>query len=69
LEEVPEMGTGDTMGPRTGLTEAQEFVGWLGFKPTLIPTLAEQTSRDTKMRLGELKQALSRENLSTREYD
>ena len=68
LEEVPEMGTGDTMGPRVGLSEAQEFAGYFGFKPVIIPKASEVTARDSKRRRGELKQALSREKLTTREY-
>tara|TARA_R100001082_G_scaffold62613_2_gene35093 strand:+ start:12971 stop:20563 length:7593 start_codon:yes stop_codon:yes gene_type:complete len=28
----------DTMGPRPGLTAQDEFAGWLGFKPTELPT-------------------------------
>ena len=68
LEEVPEMGTGDTMGPRSGLSEWEELLGSLGMKPVIVPTLQEVTARSSKKRLGELKQAISREKLTTREY-
>jgi hypothetical protein len=68
LEEVPEMRTGDTFGPRTGISSIQEFLGFLGFKPVMVPTLREQVARDLKQKQGEYKQAISREKLSTREY-
>ena len=68
LEVVPEMRTGDTMGPRTGISRMQEALGFIGVKPVQVPTLREQVSRDLKQKQGEYKQAISRENLSTREY-
>ena len=61
---VPEMREGYTMGPRTGLTEREEFAGLLGFKPIHVPQRSHQTAVDSIIMNRQMRQILARERLS-----
>ncbi len=61
---VPEMGEGDTMGPRTGLAWKDELAGLFGFKPIHVPQRSHQTAVDSIRMHKRKKQVLARERLS-----